>query len=394
MRLPPPLAQKMRPAGRFAWAVTVLVVLGVAALTYMQLRAVNQPADGATTDTGGPASAAAPEPPDAPPGAELLWQADLSEETFGDPATDGTLAYVTDETGRVTAFDVATGEQAWQVKVGDVGGGLALLAGGHLLVTTSEPSALLALDPATGTTRWTAPDVYVSGVPAVVGDLFITGSGFDVTAIRLPDGSVAWQTDLDLEYLLDGELVASPAGDVIVGSVSTDNLLVALRVDSGAEAWTAELPRRAASLADMAAVGDVVVTSGDDGYVDVVGFDGGVHQSLDLMADWAFPAVTALGTDAAVRLESGGLYLFDPATGDERARIADRSTAHARLPGDQPGLLMATHDSLRAYGVDGSELWRSEAPFLPYQMATSGDVAVMTDVDGLVAAYRLPASGR
>jgi hypothetical protein len=176
--------------------------------------------------------------------------------------------------------------------------------------------------------------------------------------------------------------------------VSTDNLLVALRVDSGAEAWTAELPRRAASLADMAAVGDVVVTSGDDGYVDVVGFDGGVRQSLDLMADWAFPAVTALGTDAAVRLESGGLYLFDPATGDERARIADRSTAHARLPGDQPGLLMATHDSLRAYGVDGSELWRSEAPFLPYQMATSGDVAVMTDVDGLVAAYRLPASGR
>jgi len=394
VRVPPPLTQNMRPAGWLAWAVTVLVIVAVAALTYLQVREADEAADGASTDTSGVASVDEPEPEpgDVGGGAELLWQADLSEETFGEPATDGMLAYVTDEIGRVTAFDVASGEQAWQVEIGDVGGGLALLAGGHLLVTTSEPSALLALDPATGTTRWTAPDVYVSGEPAVVGDLFITASGFDATAIRLPDGSVAWETDLDLEYLLDGELVASPAGDVVVGGVSTENLLVALRADSGAVAWTTELPRRSASLADIAAVGDVIVTSGDDGYVDVVGFaDGGVRRSLDLHADWAFPTLTAVGTDAAVRLEGGELYLFDPATGDERARVGDVPTAQVQLPGDEPGLLVATHDSLQAYSGEGQQLWRSDAAFLASQVATSGDVAVTTDIDGLVAAYRLPA---
>jgi outer membrane protein assembly factor BamB/actin-like ATPase involved in cell morphogenesis len=392
VRVPPPLTQKLRPAGWLAWAVTILVITAVAALTYLQVREANEAADGASTDTSGVASVDEPEPGDAGGGAELLWQADLSEETFGEPATDGALAFVTDEIGRVTAFDIASGEQAWQVEVGDVGGGLALLAGGHLLVTTSEPSALLALDPATGTTRWTAPDVYVSGEPAVVGDLFITASGFDVTAIRLPDGSVAWETDLDLEYLLDGELVASPAGDVVVGGVSTDNLLVALRADSGAVAWTTELPRRSASVADIVAVGDAIVTSGDDGYVDVVGFaDGGVRQSLDLHADWAFPTLTAVGTDAAVRLEGGELYLFDPATGDEWARVGDAPTAQAQLPGDEPGLLVATHDSLQAYSAEGQQLWRSDAAFLASQVATAGDVAVTTDIDGLVAAYRLPA---
>ncbi len=392
----PALTQKMRPAGWFAWLVTLVVIGIVAAVTYIQIRNANDAADGATTETGDGTSGGVETVVDGDggaggPTADLLWQDDLSEQTYGAPATDGTLGYLPDETGRVTAFDIASGEQAWQVKVGDVGGSLALLAGGHLLVTTSEPSALLALDPATGATVWSAPDVYISSPPAVVGDLLISSAGFDVSAVNLTNGSVVWATDFDLTYLFDGEMVASPAGDIVVGSVSSDNMLIGLRVDGGGIAWTQELPRRTASLNDVAAVGDAVVAADDDGFVNVVAFaDGAVRHSLDVAAG-TFPEPVAVGTDAAVYLDSNELLIFDPASGQEKARIADVSTTFTPLPGDAPALLVAAYDSLRAVAVDGQELWRAPSPFAGYEVSAAGDSALVIDSEGLVAAYRLPA---
>jgi actin-like ATPase involved in cell morphogenesis len=393
----PRLTEKMRPAGWFAWIVTILV-LGIAGLvTYLQisaaddqgggLDAVGGSGDGAEEASGG----GDPGEGGGGTGADLLWDADVSEATYGVPATDGTLAFVPDETGRVTAFDVATGDQAWQVKVGDVGGSLALLVGGHLLVTTSEPTALLALDPTTGATVWTAPDVYVSSPPAVVGDLLVLSAGFDVQAVNVTNGAVAWQNDYGLEYLFDGQMVASPAGDVVVGAEGSENTLIGLSPTTGEILWRTELPRRTAMFNEMVAVGDAVASADDDGYVTVVGFaDGAVRQSWDIGAG-TFPSPVPLGTDLAVYLDSNELYMMDPASGEELARMTGASTTFTVLPGDTPGLLVAAYDSLIAVDAGGQELWRSPMPFPPFEVAAAGDVAVVADSEGRIAVYRLPA---
>ena len=388
----------MRPAGWFAWAVTLLVLAIAGFMTYRQISAaedeggldtVSGSGDGAEEASGDGGGGGGEEGGGA--GADLLWDADLSESVYGRPATDGTLAFVPDETGLVTAFDVATGDQAWQVKVGDVGGSLALLVGGHLLVTTSEPTALVALDPATGTEVWKAPDVYVSSPPAVIGDLLVLSAGFDVSAVNVTNGAVAWENDYGLEYLFDGEMVASPAGDVVVGAEGTENTLIGISPTTGEILWRTELPRRTAMFNEMAAVGDAVAAADDDGFVTVVGFaDGAVRQSWDVAAG-TFASPVAVGTDLAIYLDSNELYMMDPATGEERARMADASTTYTVLPGDTPGLLVAAYDSLRAVTADGRELWRTPMPFPPFEIAAAGDVAVVVDSEGKVAVFRLPA---
>ena len=134
------------------------------------------PADGATTDTGGPASAAAPPATRRPARCRAVWHADLSEETFGIPPPTP-LAYVTDETGRVTAFDVCD-RRAGLAGEGRRRGRRPGVAGrGHRLVSHVEPSALLTLDPATGTTAGHGPRrLRKRTCRRSLGDLFITTS--------------------------------------------------------------------------------------------------------------------------------------------------------------------------------------------------------------------------
>jgi outer membrane protein assembly factor BamB len=238
---------------------------------------------------------------------------------------------------------------------------------------------------------WSAPDIYVSSRPAVVGDLLILSAGFDVTAVNVTNGAVAWDRDYDLSYLFDGDMVASPAGDVVVGAEGSENTLIGLSPATGDILWRTELPRRAAMFNEMVAVGDAVAAADDDGFVTVVGFaDGAVRQSWDVGAG-TFPSPVALGTDLAIYLDSNELYMMDPATGEERARTADASTTFTVLPGETPGLLVATFESLVAVGADGQERWRSPLPFSPFEISAAGDVAVVNDSEGLVAVYRLPA---
>ena len=69
--------------------------------------------------------------------------------------------------------------------------------------------------------------------------------------------------------------------------------------------------------------------------------------SLDAQA--AFPgSMAALGTDAAVWLDSGELLVLDPATGTERRRLPGGSTAMLALPGEPAGCW-----------------WRARAPCAP-----------------------------
>ncbi len=82
--------------------------------------------------------------------------------------------------------------------------------------------------------------------------------------------------------------------------------------------------------------------------------------------------------------------MFDPATGAERARLADGSGTLLPLPGESPSLLVAGYDTLRAIDAERREVWSAPAAFSAYEVAVSGDVAVATDSEGRVAVYRLP----
>lgn len=184
--------------------------------------------------------------------------------------------YVVDDTARVSAFDVASGDLLWQPDLGDAASGITpVVVGGLVIVSTTEPSTVQALDPATGIPVWTAPDIWSSDRPVVVGDTVVVASGSTVTALRLADGGVAWETTVD-DSLWSG-LALSPAGDLLVASTSFDNKLVAVRADGSGVAWVSEsLPRYGATVWDVAIMGDTVVAVDDDGYVNLVGLADGV----------------------------------------------------------------------------------------------------------------------
>ena len=178
------------------------------------------------------------------------------------------------------------------------------------------------------------------------------------------------------------------AGDVLVAGTSGGKLL-GIEPGTGDVRFTTQMPRGEATIWVTEVVGNTAIAVDEDGYVTGVSpATGEIVWSLDAQAAFAGP-VTSLGPDAAVWLDSGEVLVVDPATGTERRRLPDGSTAMLPLPTDPALLVIAGGDTLRAVAADGSVEWSAGAPFLGYELAFGGGALIMSDSEGNVAGYRI-----
>jgi outer membrane protein assembly factor BamB len=390
---PPVRPRPPASPGRGRWLVAALaLVVLVAAVVIVASRSGDD--DGGerstvgTTDVTGPGDE---EEPAAQPtaGASLAWTAELGEETTGAAVTDGQRVYIEDSTGRLTALDMASGTVAWAAVVGTEGSGVTpVLAGDAILASdTAEPYAIQALDAATGAVRWTVTDQWFYEQPVVVGDTVVVSKGYEVLALALADGSERWLTEMDDDTLWTG---LTPAGDVLVAGTSNGHV-VGLDAATGDVRFRTPMPRGDKTIWSVGVVGDVVLAYDDDAYVTALSAASG-EQLWTLDAGASFPgSIAALGTDAAVWLDTNELLIVDPASGTERRRLPGGAVAMVGLPGDQPRLVVAGPQALVALETDGTEAWSAELPLSASNVTFGAGILVVTDFEGNVAAYRVAA---
>ena len=182
---------------------------------------------------------------------EQVWSASLGAGAakrrafLSAPVVRDGVVYAMDALSTVSAFDLKTGERAWQVDLapedadgGSYGGGLAIEDG--KLFVTSAFAQLFALDPKTGKTLWSqtlpAP---VRGAPTVrAGRVLVVTVDNQALALSAEDGHQLWHHNgiNELATLLGG---SSPAvdGNVVVVPYSSGELF-ALRIENGTVLWS------------------------------------------------------------------------------------------------------------------------------------------------------------
>lgn len=217
---------------------------------------------------------------------------------------------------------------------------------------------VLAIDVASGATRWTSSEGAYVGSPAIEGDRILTlGADGSISALDT-SGTVAWSTASDLEEL-SAPLVL---GDTVV-SGGTGGAIRGFDVASGTERWSVqtgdELPRAAAGAGTIAFIG-----SHDGSLYAIDATDGSSVWTTDVGAvHFATPAVR----DGSVYAMATGpdwvhLLAIDAATGEERWRFT---------PPDGRGMHSPSADAARVYissdehvyalsPADGTIVWEHE----------------------------------
>lgn len=125
---------------------------------------------------------------------KLRWSVPLHETVYASPIVTGGLVYVASDVGNVYAFDVVSGKLVWKVNVGNSVRMTPAAYDGMLFVgvfgvepmngTQPTGAAIVALDAATGSVRWTARPPNLVGLiraePVVLGGVVYEGlSGGD-----------------------------------------------------------------------------------------------------------------------------------------------------------------------------------------------------------------------
>jgi len=187
-----------------------------------------------------------------------LWTANLGAAVFTNPLIVEDLAVVGDGSGKISAFDLNTGERRWQVTVrGAVRGGAA--SDGESIFVVSEDRDAIALDLAGGELwRQTisprsgeGEQVRVFAAPTIAGDLLVVSlvreDVFAEPALLALDrrtGEVVWRAEdaagIKAEW---GNVRSSPAvvGDLLVYGEPYSEGLVALGVEDGRTRWSVEV---------------------------------------------------------------------------------------------------------------------------------------------------------
>ncbi|SDE00633.1 outer membrane protein assembly factor BamB family protein [Auraticoccus monumenti] len=159
------------------------------------------------------------------------WTLDLDDVVVRDlvRADDRTLL-TADQSGTVTAVDIATGAVRWQASVGaDLKGSLSR-CGDVAVVADSAPS-VTAFDLGDGSRRWSVrPPEQVLEVACSDDTVVLVDSEFDRHALAVADGSTRWRRPG-----LDGPEQLQVVDDLVV--LRTDDEVVGLSVVDGMPRW-------------------------------------------------------------------------------------------------------------------------------------------------------------
>ena len=172
------------------------------------------------------------------------------------PAIDGDRLFVSNDSGRVLAININTGDTLWDsevVKTGKQGSRLffwkrrateAGLTGGPgvgagLVVVGGRNGEVVALDTETGAERWkTTVTSEVISSPLVDGSLVIVRSGDGRTfGLNAADGTRKWVFDRGLPSLSVRGNGSPVAGGELVFLGYDDGAVIALRTADGLRAW-------------------------------------------------------------------------------------------------------------------------------------------------------------
>lgn len=197
--------------------------------------------------------------------------------------------YAMDAFGWVSALDVARGDRRWQTDTrprsdrdGALGGAIAF-ADGVLYAVTGLAEAM-AIDPANGAIKWRAPlpSPARGGLTVAGGRLLVPTTENSLVALSIEDGRVIWTfRGQPVQALPLGLASVAVDGDTVVAGMASGEL-TALRLADGRTIWNESLAgNRAvgASIADIGAITAMVVI--DRGRVFAVGL-GGLATAVDL----------------------------------------------------------------------------------------------------------------
>ena len=205
--------------------------------------------------------------PDGALGADLAWTVERSVTSGVPPVGAGSLLLAGDTQGWVSATDVRTGEQVWQVRLTPPVLVAPAVAGNGVVVGDGD-KGLRSLSLVDGHTQWVVElDDVVSQPPVVTDDAVVVASDdARVAALDVTDGSEQWSTTLG------GRLTGAPAadGDHVYVSDSGGGL-TALDLADGDQAWSRTIVE--STLGAPALADGRVVAQDDDGVV--YGFDAG-----------------------------------------------------------------------------------------------------------------------
>lgn len=436
-----------------AVVVGVLVVGGLGFVAFTAFgggAAAGVPGDGSVrliTDMG---SQPLPQLPDTEP--EEAWSDELPGDAFFAAGVRGSTLFVltSDLTGEydstvddltVTAYDVATGEELWDLEVDGRSGAVVVQSGDHPLLlhgtfdhSFSEDFVLTVITP-DGEERWSEDyrddDPWVTvvdgrrllinvwgsgereiqlldadgttlldeegGLAAIVGDRYVVRVDRDEIAVLDANGGELWD-----ERVADDAYVT--AGDGLV-FVTDDDELLALDLASGAERWAVDLANEDGYIELQPIPGVGVATAGYEGteVFDLQGNplwdsrDESLGQLVNRRGRLVFLRVTGNSPDERVRVE-----LLDARTGDRLARERlDGETIvynwESRTPGDLPTadhLLVRNRDEVRVLAYDDgfAERWHVDADgdYAAGAVVIPGGIIVFgyDDGDVTMVAYR------
>lgn len=163
-----------------------------------------------------------------------LWTLALANQITVPPTYDGTHGYFAIEHERVVAYDLNTGRRTWLVTANPqmepaIGDGLLFLV---------EPQTLTALRVDDGSIAWQLPFVETLIVPPVWdnGWLVAATASNEILAFRATDGQLIWRRAIASTAHARPALAADR-----VYIPTEDGRIVALRVDSGEPLWERKL---------------------------------------------------------------------------------------------------------------------------------------------------------
>ena len=269
----------------------------------------------------------------------VRWSAGLSGIITGGVLLSGDTVYAATSrpTGRVFAFDRATGRKLWQSGTGPIEAPLATWRG--TLIASTQLGEVLGLNPATGIIKWRrwAGVSRVAPVPAdSIGVLVATADSLFVIAAA--DGRIVRRarspgTILSSWVALDTSLVAG----------TTDSLIVSVRPGDLGIDWMVRLD--APVLASPAAIGDTLYTVTRRGTLYRIEVDSAPQAEMVVALDWAVTAPVAVIDGEILLGGADGMIRALTPDGAERWRL------QLLRPIDLGPVALA--DGLLAIGGDG-----------------------------------------
>lgn len=182
---------------------------------------------------------------------QTVWTLPLKNPLAASPAYDKTLAFFPIAGDRVAAYDLSSGAQTWIVSARPQ---LDPVAGDGLLFLI-EPDALTALRVGDGSVAWQLPFAEMLAVHPVWdnGWLVAATQAGSILAFRAMDGQLIWSRDIGSP----AHALPALAADRLYVPTS-DSRVVALRIDNGTPVWERRLggpPNEILALDDRLYVG-------------------------------------------------------------------------------------------------------------------------------------------